>query len=379
MSKLLLTDSETDTLRSRGFRMLKKLNEGAFAKVYRSEYRKSPNHKKITLACKVMDVAVAPLDFVDKFLPREIEALTTLSHPHLVHTHSIFFRGTKYFIFMRFMEHGDLLDFILEKGVVTEDQARIWMRQLLLGLQYMHLLEVAHRDIKCENALLTSNKNVKLSDFGFARICVNYDFQEVLSETFCGSLAYTAPEILSGEPYFPKPTDLWSMGVVMYVMLNRALPFRNWTVEGLYEAQMENNWRWKQQHAKNVSRVGRDFLRAMMDPDPDTRWNVDRLVDSTWIKMDMRLRVWTPQEIAAYRKARAERNRIRGVLHMEETDTSPFSDSKMHESTYTESDINSPSTSGASQMTRPDLYMTSDETAEQTLDKSTETQNHVPR
>lgn len=72
-------------------------------------------------------------------------------------------------VWFRFAENGDLLDFILKEGAISEDQSRFWCRQIALALQYLHRLAIAHRDIKCENVLVTNNNNVKLCDFGFAR------------------------------------------------------------------------------------------------------------------------------------------------------------------------------------------------------------------
>ena len=76
---------------------------------------------------------------------------------------------------MRYAENGDMLDFIRQNGLVPERQAKIWFRQMVQGLQYLHSLNIAHRDLKCENILLSRHWNVKLADFGFARFCVDTD------------------------------------------------------------------------------------------------------------------------------------------------------------------------------------------------------------
>lgn len=102
--------------------------------MYLAEYK--PEHEadhNNSLACKIIDTANAPKDVVRKFLPRELDILARLNHPHVVHVHSIFQRRTKYFIFMRFAENGDLLDHVLRNGAVAESQARVWFRQLALG------------------------------------------------------------------------------------------------------------------------------------------------------------------------------------------------------------------------------------------------------
>ncbi|CAK1551957.1 unnamed protein product [Leptosia nina] len=305
---LKLSGSEQLTLATRGYKMIKKINEGSYAKVYLAEYRNpNKNDRLSVLACKVIDTNTAPKDFVKKFLPREIEMLIKLNHPHLVHTHSIFQRRYKYFIFMRYMEHGDLLEYVLQKGAVQEDQARIWTRQLALAIQYMHELEIAHRDIKCENVLLTANQNAKLSDFGFARMCVDKKFKDIPSETFCGSLSYTAPEILQGSPYYPKPTDVWSLGIVLYVMLNRAMPFEEKHIKQLYQAQINRNWRFRSRYNETLSEHCKRLVHLMLDPNCKNRIKVDSIINGEWIAMDARLLEWNAQETLAFKKAREER------------------------------------------------------------------------
>lgn len=241
------------------------------------------------LACKVIETLKAPRDFVIKFLPREIDVLIRLNHPHMIHVHSIFQRKTKYYIFMRYGENGDLLGYILKNGAVSENQSRVWMRQLALGLQYIHELEIAHRDIKCENILLTANFNVKLSDFGFARYVVDDDDQPVLSETYCGSMSYAAPEILRGKPYQPKPTDLWSLGVVLFVMLNKSMPFDDTRMRKLYEQQMGKKYRFRSRIGSMITLECKSLVKHLLEPDPGLRHNATQVLISDWIAMDSRL------------------------------------------------------------------------------------------
>lgn len=198
---------------------------------------------------------------------------------------------------MRYMEHGDLLEFILQKGAVQEDQARIWTRQLALAIQYMHELEIAHRDIKCENVLLTANQNAKLSDFGFARLCVDKKFRDIHSETFCGSLSYTAPEILQGAPYLPKPTDIWSLGIVLFVMLNRAMPFEDKHIKQLYQAQMSKNWKFRSRYIDTLSENCKRLITNMLEPNHMSRIKIDQVINSEWFTMDSRL---LGMKLAAY-------------------------------------------------------------------------------
>lgn len=289
---------------------MRKLGEGSYAKVYLTEYTNAKEPEKSqSLACKIIDTSKAPKDFVKKFLPRELDILVKLNHPHVVHIQNIFQRKSKYFIFMRFAENGDLLEFVVKKGAVSEAQCRVWMRQLALAVQYLHEMEIAHRDLKCENALITSNYNLKLADFGFSRFVIDYNGKRVTSETYCGSLSYAAPEILRGVPYHAKIADVWSLGVILYIMLNKAMPFDDGNIKKLYEQQINRRWKFR---AKVVDTLSEQVKRAashLLDPEVTKRWRVEQILNSDWMSIDPKLLELTPAEKAAIQHAHDQKRK----------------------------------------------------------------------
>ncbi|CAG2117647.1 unnamed protein product [Medioppia subpectinata] len=123
---------------------------------------------------------------------------------------------------------GDLQDMIDKlKRPVDDSKARVIFRQVAEGLKYIHNEGIVHRDIKCDNVLLFDDQKVaKLTDFGFARTSyLAPTGQSVLVSTTCGTQEYCSPELLSNDPFSPKPSDCWSLGVVLYVMTTRKTPF----------------------------------------------------------------------------------------------------------------------------------------------------------
>ncbi|KAK6016388.1 hypothetical protein OSTOST_18128 [Ostertagia ostertagi] len=99
----------------------------------------------------------------------------------------------------------------------------IWMSQVISAVYYMHTRGIVHRDLKLENIVIFPDEGIiKISDFGFARSVIRGD---ALSETYCGSKSYSAPEILKGEPYDPYKSDVWSVGVIAFVIVTDCMPY----------------------------------------------------------------------------------------------------------------------------------------------------------
>jgi len=278
------TSSEVNALEKKGYAITRKIGQGSYATVHLAEY--TEGGRRVKLACKIFDKERAPKDFLDKFFPRELDILTRIENPHIIQVHSILQRGPRVFIFMRFAENGDMLDFIRQNGLVPERQSKIWFRQLIQGLQYLHGMNVAHRDLKCENILLSRHWNVKIADFGFSRFCVDNDGKRVLSQTYCGSAAYAAPEVVSGTPYNPKLADVWSLGIILYIMVNATMPFDDSNLKKLLKDQLARKWDFRTRVKDVLSHEVTQLIRAILEPDITQRITLDRIATHDWVRRD---------------------------------------------------------------------------------------------
>ncbi|XP_061858696.1 testis-specific serine/threonine-protein kinase 6-like [Colius striatus] len=203
-----------------GYRLGQTLGEGSFSKVKAAT---SSKHKG-PLAIKVLDRRQMSANIVYKFLPRELSIVRKIRHPNIVHVFDVIEVGNRMIYIVMEAADTDLQQLVQEKGrLPCVPQARGIFVQVARAVQYLHDRNLVHRDLKCENVLLTADgRQAKLSDFGFGReIHGKLD----LSRTFCGTAAYSAPEVLMTVPYDAKKADMWSLGVILYTMVTGTLPF----------------------------------------------------------------------------------------------------------------------------------------------------------
>lgn len=218
-------------LYNHGFTLGARLGEGTFSNVKHCTWRKDGERKHI--AVKIIDKKRMPKNFLEKFLPRELDIITKLNHENVIEMFGIITLGTKVYIAMEWASRGDLLGHVRLKGPLAEDETRVLFNDACRGVSYLHSKEIVHRDLKCENLLLCVNNRLKIADFGFSRILRH----DELSDTFCGSSAYTAPEILQGKPYVGTEADIWSLGVILYIMICSSMPFRDTNITTLLTDQ----------------------------------------------------------------------------------------------------------------------------------------------
>uniref|UniRef100_A0A803TN59 non-specific serine/threonine protein kinase n=1 Tax=Anolis carolinensis TaxID=28377 RepID=A0A803TN59_ANOCA len=264
-------------LKKKGYILGGSLGESSFAKV-KSAYSE---RLKSQVAVKITDRRNVPTEFLEKFLPRELEILSTVDHCSIVKIYEIFETSGKVYIVMELCVQGDLLEFIKSNRGLPEEVARRMFRQLCCAVKYCHDLDVVHRDLKCDNVLLDKDMNVKLSDFGFSKRCYrDGDGHIVPSQTFCGSAAYAAPEVILGIPYHPKVYDMWSLGVVLYVMVSGYMPYDDSNVKRMLRLQQEHRVIFPE----TLSIECKDLIFRMLQPDVAHRLQIEEVLNHPWVQ-----------------------------------------------------------------------------------------------
>ena len=194
-----------------------------------------------------------------------------------------FDEGAEIYIVTELVEGGELFDRIVSKTSYNEREARDLIKLLLDTLAYMHQKGVVHRDLKPENLLLCSESDdsaIKIADFGFAKRVTELSSHE----TACGTPGYVAPEILRGDPYGTE-VDIWSMGVICYVLLAGYPPFYDEDQKKLFKKIKEGRYYFHDEYWSATSPEAIDMIKQMLCVDQSKRWTADQLLRHPWILM----------------------------------------------------------------------------------------------
>ena len=253
-----------------GYILDKTIGAGAYAKVKEGRSIKDD----INVAVKIINREKAGEDVIEKFTKREIEIMRTLNHPNVVATHEVVMNDKFIFIVMDLAECGDLLDFVIAHQYLNEEIAQHFFIDLIAGMQYIHNNGYAHRDLKCENLLIDKNYKLKISDFGFST-----QISHKRCDTYCGSLAYAAPEVIDGKPYIATFSDIWSMGIVLYAMVIGKLPFTE--NELTAKKGTERNLNLNFPHI--ISDECINILYSILDSCPAQRIQLSKMQEHKWM------------------------------------------------------------------------------------------------
>ncbi|CAN1811971.1 CBL-interacting serine/threonine-protein kinase 6 [Linum perenne] len=192
------------------------LGHGTFAKVYHARNLQSGKSVAMKVVGKEKVIKVGMTDQIK----REISVMKMVKHQNIVELHEVMASKSKIYIAMELVRGGELFAKIAAKGRLKEDVARVYFQQLISAIDFCHSRGVYHRDLKPENLLLDEEGNLKVTDFGLSAFSEHLK-QDGLLHTTCGTPAYVAPEVIKKKGYNGAKADLWSCGVILYVLLQQ--------------------------------------------------------------------------------------------------------------------------------------------------------------
>lgn len=250
------------------------LGQGNFAKVYHARNLKTGQSVAIKVLNKEMLMRVGMMEQIK----REISVMHRLRHPNVVQLYEVMASKTKIYFAMEYVKGGELFDKV-SKGKLREDVARKYFQQLIDAVDYCHSRGVYHRDIKLENLLLDESGDLKVSDFGLSAL-LESRMSDGLLHTTCGTPAYVAPEVIKKKGYDGAKADIWSCGVILYVLLAGFLPFSDKNLMEMYRKINKADFKCPQWLPSDARRL----LRRILDPNPKTRITISKIIDSSWFR-----------------------------------------------------------------------------------------------
>ncbi|KAF6205252.1 hypothetical protein GE061_019420 [Apolygus lucorum] len=206
---------------------------------------------------------------------REVDIMKQLDHPHIIKLYQVMETKNMIYIVSEYASQGEIFDYIARHGRMTEGGARRKFWQILSAVEYCHNRRVVHRDLKAENLLMDCNMNIKIADFGFS----NYYTPGEQLATWCGSPPYAAPEVFEGKKYTGPEIDIWSLGVVLYVLVCGALPFDGSTLHTLRDRVLSGRFRIPYFMSSDCEHL----IRKMLVLEPSKRYSVEQIKRHRWM------------------------------------------------------------------------------------------------
>ncbi|XP_075496720.1 CBL-interacting serine/threonine-protein kinase 20 [Primulina tabacum] len=256
------------------YEMGKLLGKGTFAKVYHARNLKTGESVAIKIIDKEKIVKVGLIDQIK----REISVMRRIKHPNVVQLYEVMASKSKIYFAIEYVKGGELFNKVA-KGRLKEDAARKYFQQLIAAVDFCHSRGVYHRDLKPENLLLDESGNLKVSDFGLSAL-VESKRQDGLLHTTCGTPAYVAPEVISKRGYDGEKADIWSCGVILFVLLAGYLPFQDPNLVEMYRKISRGEFKCPNWFPPEVKKL----LSRILDPNPYSRISVSSLMENYWFR-----------------------------------------------------------------------------------------------
>ncbi|XP_017155660.1 calcium/calmodulin-dependent protein kinase type 1 isoform X2 [Drosophila miranda] len=251
------------------------LGTGAFSEVRLAESKDTPGDH---FAVKIIDKKA--LKGKEESLENEIRVLRRLTHPNIVQLLETYEDKSKVYLVMELVTGGELFDRIVEKGSYTERDASHLIRQILEAVDYMHEQGVVHRDLKPENLLYYSpedDSKIMISDFGLSKM-----EDSGIMATACGTPGYVAPEVLAQKPY-GKAVDVWSIGVISYILLCGYPPFYDENDANLFAQILKGEFEFDSPYWDEISESAKQFIKNLMCVTVEKRFTCKQALAHPWI------------------------------------------------------------------------------------------------
>ncbi|KAF5725870.1 CBL-interacting protein kinase 9 [Tripterygium wilfordii] len=250
------------------------LGHGTFAKVYLARNLRTGKSVAMKVVGKEKVIKVGMMDQIK----REISVMKMVKHPNIVELHEVMASKSKIYIAMELVRGGELFSKVA-KGRLREDVARVYFQQLISAIDFCHSRGVYHRDLKPENLLLDEDGNLKVTDFGLSAFSEHLK-QDGLLHTTCGTPAYVAPEVIGKKGYDGAKADLWSCGVILYVLLAGFLPFQDENIVAMYRKIYRGDFKCPPWFSSEARRL----ITKLLDPNPNNRITIAKVMSSSWFK-----------------------------------------------------------------------------------------------
>ncbi|XP_012937201.1 serine/threonine-protein kinase SIK3 homolog [Aplysia californica] len=230
---------------------------------------------KTKVAIKIVDKTQLDEDNLKKIY-REIEIMKLLRHPHIIRLYQVMQSERMLYLVTEYASGGEIFDHLVAHGRMNEREARRKFQQIVSAVAYCHSHGIVHRDLKAENLLLDANLNIKIADFGFS----NFFSPDSPLKTWCGSPPYAAPELFEGVEYDAPKVDVWSLGVVLYVLVCGALPFDGSTLQSLRNRVLAGKYRVPFYMTRDCEHL----ISNMLVVDSAQRFTVSDVLSHKWLK-----------------------------------------------------------------------------------------------
>ncbi|XP_022988579.1 CBL-interacting serine/threonine-protein kinase 6-like [Cucurbita pepo subsp. pepo] len=262
------------------------LGHGTFAKVYHARNLQTGTNMAMKVVGKEKVIKVGMMEQIK----REISVMKMVKHPNIVELHEVMASKSKIYFAMELVRGGELFSKIA-RGRLREDVARVYFQQLISAIDFCHSRGVYHRDLKPENLLLDDDGNLKVTDFGLSAFSEHLK-QDGLLHTTCGTPAYVAPEVIGKNGYNGAKADLWSCGVILYVLLAGFLPFQDDNIMAMYRKIYKGDFKCPPWFSSDARRL----ITKLLDPNPNTRITTSKIMESSWFRKSVPRTVTTKEE-----------------------------------------------------------------------------------